>query len=67
MAAFFIYEAVVFAKTLISVKNDGKKVISAADEEAIKQKAIEEYLRRESISRSVDGGKVKWTDFCTDF
>lgn len=62
MAAFFIYEAVVFAKTLISVKNDGKKVISAADEEAIKQKAIEEYLRREKEKAETQKTEEKGED-----
>lgn len=47
LVAFFIFELVKFIRTLISVKNSGKKVISAADEELIKQKAVEEYLRRQ--------------------
>ena len=47
MAAFFIYELVRFVKALMQMKNQGKKVISASDEELIKQKAIEEYLRQQ--------------------
>lgn len=44
---FFAYELFVFIRTLMKVKNEGKKVISAADEELIKQRAIEEYLRQQ--------------------
>lgn len=48
LAAFFIYELVVFIKTFMSVKNEGKKLISAEDEAAIKQRAIEEYLKMQA-------------------
>ena len=34
----------------MSVKNTGKKVISAADEELIRQKAVEEYLKKQQQS-----------------
>lgn len=47
LAAFFIYQLIKFIRAVTAVKNEGKKVISAADEELIKQKAIEEYLRRQ--------------------
>lgn len=46
LALFFGYELFVFIKTLLKVKNEGKKMITAEDEEAIKQRAVEEYLRR---------------------
>ncbi len=46
LAAFFIYELVHFILTYLSMKNDTKK-ISAADEELIKQRAIEEYLKQQ--------------------
>ena len=49
---FFGYELFVFIKTLLSVKNEGKKVITAEDEELIKQRAIEEYLKRQQESSS---------------
>lgn len=49
---FFAYELFVFIKTLLNVKNEGKKVITAEDEELIKQRAIEEYLRRQQESAS---------------
>ncbi len=55
MILFFIYELVVFIMTLVKVKNKGKKTITAADEEVIKQRAIEEYLRKQQAeSASID-------------
>ncbi|MBO4277255.1 MAG: signal peptidase I [Clostridia bacterium] len=45
LVAFFIYELVMFIVKYKRVKNEGKREISAAEEEAIKQKAIEEYLK----------------------
>ena len=45
LVAFFIYELIVFIRKFLKVKNAGKKQITAADEELIKQKAIEEYLK----------------------
>lgn len=50
MAAFFIYELIRFIKTFLEVKNQGKKVITASDEELIKQRAIEEYLRQQAAA-----------------
>lgn len=47
LAAFFVYELIIFIKTAVSVKNDGKKMISQADEELIKQRAIEEYIKKQ--------------------
>ena len=44
---FFIYQLVKFVMAFMSVKNSGKKVISAADEELIRQKAVEEYLKKQ--------------------
>ena len=42
---FFIFEIVMFVRKLLEVKNAGKKQITEEDEELIKQKAIEEYIR----------------------
>lgn len=47
---FFLYEIYNFIMTLIGVKNLGKKHITAADEELIKQRAIEEYLAQQAQS-----------------
>ena len=48
---FFIYQVVKFVMAFMSVKNSGKKVISAADEEIIRQKAIEEYLKKQQETK----------------
>lgn len=52
LAAFFVYELIVFIKAVLKVKNEGKKVITAEDEELIKQRAIEEYLSRKEKEQS---------------
>ena len=45
-----------FIRTFVKIKNEGKKMITAEDEEAIKQRAIEEYLKlqRQNAADSVD-------------
>lgn len=48
MVLFFIYEVYKFIRTLVAVKNEGKKVITAEDEALIRQKAVEEYLRQQA-------------------
>ena len=50
LALFFVYELIVFITAVVKVKNEGKKVISAEDEELIKQRAIEEYLKQKQDS-----------------
>ncbi len=52
LIAFFLYEVFVFIKTFMGIKNSGKKVISTADEELIKQKAVEEYLRQQAAQQA---------------
>ena len=47
LVLFFLYEIFNFVRAYISVKNAGKKQITEADEEIIKQKAIEEYLKKQ--------------------
>ncbi len=42
---FFIVELVIFIRKFMEVKNADKKNISAADEELIRQRAVEEYIR----------------------
>ncbi len=54
LTAFFIYHIFVFVKVFMSVKNQGKRKITAADEELIKQRAIEEYLRQQALKKSDD-------------
>lgn len=48
--AFFIYEIIIFVKKYMEVKNEGKKVISASEEEEIKKRAIEEFLRSQNAN-----------------
>lgn len=52
LGLFFGYELFVFIKAVLKVKNEGKKVITAADEEVIKQRAIEEYLRQQAAANA---------------
>lgn len=58
LVAFFVYQLVVFIRTLLSVKNSGKKLISEADEELIRQKAIEEYLKKQQEAAKSEGGNA---------
>ena len=59
MLLFFGYELYRFIVALIAVKNTGKKQITAADEELIKQKAVEEYLRQQAAAK---GEQVEATE-----
>lgn len=52
MILFFLYEVYRFIRTLLAVKNEGKKVITAEDEALIKQKAVEEYLRQQAEQKA---------------
>ena len=62
MALFFLYEVYKFISTLIAVKNEGKKVITAEDEEMIKQKAVEEYLRQQAEKNAATDGTAPADD-----
>ena len=44
---FFLFEIIMFVRKVIEVKNAGKKQITAEDEEMIKRKAVEEFLRKQ--------------------
>ena len=48
LAAFFIYELVVMIMTINKMRNKDKKQITQEEEEMIKQRAIEEYLAKQS-------------------
>ena len=48
LVLFFGYEVFVFIRTVLKIKNEGKRTITAEDEELIRQKAIEEYIRQQS-------------------
>lgn len=45
LVLFFFFEIFMFVRKVIEIKNTGKKHITAEDEELIKQRAIEEYIR----------------------
>jgi len=51
---FFGFELYNFIVAVIAVKNTGKKQITAADEELIKQKAIEEYLKKQAEQQAAN-------------
>ena len=68
MLLFFGYELYRFIVALMAVKNTGKKQITAADEELIKQKAIEEYLRQQAAAaeKPAEEAPVEKTEENTD-
>lgn len=47
LVLFFLFELIVFIRKFLAIKNEGKKTISTADEELIRQRAIEEYIRKQ--------------------
>ncbi len=47
----FIYEVIDVVRAFMKIKNKDKKVISAAEEELIKQQAIAEYLQRQAAEK----------------
>ena len=51
LVLFFVYELIRFFSALRSVKKSGKKEITAADEEEIKRRAVEEYLRQQEAEQ----------------
>lgn len=52
LAIFFIYEIIVLVSAVFKLKSKGKKQITAADEELIKQRAVEEYLRQQAEAKA---------------
>lgn len=48
LVLFFGLEIFLFVKKVKEVRSEGKKEITAADEELIKQRAIEEYLKQQA-------------------
>ena len=62
LVLFFIYELYRFIVTLKSVRGEGKKTITAEDEELIKQKAIEEYLRQQAEAKAAEEAQKKTND-----
>ena len=54
MILFFIYEIILFIRKFLEVKNSGKKQITAADEELIRQRAVEEYIRSQQMAADAE-------------
>lgn len=54
LAAFFIYELVIMIQTINKMRNKDKKQITKEEEEMIKQRAIEEYLAKQSAEKKDD-------------
>ena len=52
LLAFFIYELIRFIRKFMQVKNADKRQITAEEEELIKQRAVEEYLRSQQQQQS---------------
>ncbi len=47
LVIFFLFEIVMFVKRVLEIKNANKKKITVEEEELIKQRAIEEYIRQQ--------------------
>ena len=54
LVLFFLYELFMFIKKYLEIKNDGKKTITAADEELIRQQAVAEYLRQQQENQGTE-------------
>ncbi len=50
LVIFFLFELVIFIRKFLAIKNEGKKQITQADEELIRQRAIEEYIRNQQAN-----------------
>ena len=66
LVAFFVYQLVIFIKTVVQVKNADKRVITAEDEELIRQRAIEEYLRQQAAAQNGQAQEQATTEEQTD-
>lgn len=64
LGLIFIWEVIAFIRTVLKVKNEGKKLITADDEEEIKKRAIEEYLRQQGAALGTEGEKPSETEAC---
>lgn len=62
LTAFLIYEIVVLVKTIKKTKHAENRIISANEEELIKQRAIEEYLKKQAEEKSMSEKTDKAVD-----
>ncbi len=59
LIAFFIFELIKFILTINEIRKSGKKEITAADEELIKQQAVEEFLRQQAAEQEAAKAAAK--------
>jgi len=59
LVIFFVVELILFIRKFIQMKNAGKKQITEADEELIRQRAIEEYIRKQQEQAGGQAEAVK--------
>ena len=52
LAGFLAYEIVVLVKAIQEIKGKDKRLISAAEEELIKQQAVEEFLKKQEAEKA---------------
>jgi len=52
LTGFFAYEVIILVIYVRKIKNKDKRVITEADEELIKQKAIEEFLKKQEAEKN---------------
>lgn len=59
LAIFFIFELIMFIRKILQMRSSNKKEITAAQEEEIKKKAIEDFLReqQEKLNQEAGGDK----------
>ncbi len=58
LVLFFIYELIMFIRKFLQLKNGDKKKITAADEELIRQRAVEEYIKAQQAAAAAQQGQV---------
>lgn len=64
LALFFIYELIRFVVMVMKLKNEGKETVvnagvAAIDEEEIKRKAVEEYIRQQEAEKQAENTETK--------
>lgn len=62
LVLFFLYELVAFVRKVIQVKTAGTKQITEADEELIRQKAVEEYIKAQKAAEEAPKETTETTE-----
>ncbi len=58
LVIFFLFEIVMFIKRILEIKNANKKQITVEEEELIKKRAIEEYIRSQQGTAEPNEGEA---------